>query len=146
MLMIRLQRVGLLHDPSYRIVVTEKSAGPKAGKYVEELGHYDARRPSTEVAKNFTINVERVKYWLGVGAQASGTLHNLLVREGIVKGKKRDVRPFKVITKVEEPKIEVKAEVRADEKVEEAKEEVEEVKEEVKEKVKEEAPVATSTE
>jgi len=98
MLMIRLQRVGRRHDPSYRIVVTEKESGPKAGKNVEEVGHYDAR---LEKGKDLQVNAERVKYWLSVGAQASGTLHNLLVREGIVAGKKRDVRPAKIVKKPE---------------------------------------------
>ena len=98
MLMIRLQRIGRKHDPSYRVVVTDKVSGPKAGRFVEDLGHYDARREKS-AGKDLTINAERVKYWLSVGAQASGTLHNLLVREGIVKGKKRDVRPAKVVKK-----------------------------------------------
>ena len=52
------------------------------------------------------IKADRAKYWLGVGATASGTLHNLLVREGIVKGKKRDVRPAKIVVKPEEVKKE----------------------------------------
>src|SRR3989344_1499949 len=98
MLMMRLQRLGRKHDPSYRVVVTEKTSGPKAGKFVEDLGHYDARL-GKGLGKDLTINTERAKYWLGVGATASGTLHNLLVREGIVKGKKRDVRPAKVVVK-----------------------------------------------
>jgi len=96
--MMRLQRLGRKHDPSYRVVVTEKTSGPKAGKFVEDLGHYDARL-GKGLGKDLTINTERAKYWLGVGATASGTLHNLLVREGIVKGKKRDVRPAKVVVK-----------------------------------------------
>ena len=94
MLMIRLQRIGRRHDPSYRLVVTDKRAGPRAGKHIEELGHYDARR---EKGKDLDIKIERVKHWLSVGAQVSGTLHNLFVREGIVSGKKRDVRPGKIV-------------------------------------------------
>src|SRR3989344_2245862 len=98
MLMIRLQRVGRRHAPSYRVVVTEKASGPRAGKSVENLGHYDAR---LEKGKDFIVKTERVKYWLSVGAQPSGTVHNLLVREGIISGKKRDVRPSKTIKKTE---------------------------------------------
>ncbi|MEK7535948.1 MAG: 30S ribosomal protein S16 [Patescibacteria group bacterium] len=108
MLMIRLQRIGRRHDPSYRIVVTEKTAGPKAGKYVEELGHYDAR---LEKGKDVNLKPERAKYWLSMGAQASGTVHNIFVREGIVSGKKRDVRPAKVVQAKQEVKQETKEEV-----------------------------------
>src|SRR3989338_7025311 len=98
MLMIRLQRIGRRNDPSYRIIVNEKSSSPKTGKFIENLGHYD---PRLEKGKDLLIKADRVKYWLSVGAQTSGTLHNLLVREGIVAGKKRDVRPAKIVKKPE---------------------------------------------
>jgi ribosomal protein S16 len=49
---------------------------------VEDLGSYS---PFTKKA---TINKERVNHWLKVGAKASATVHNLLVREGVVTGKK----------------------------------------------------------
>ncbi len=118
MLMIRLQRIGRRNDPSFRVVVTEKESGPKAGKYVESLGHYDAR---LEKGKDLVIKADRVKYWLSVGAQCSGTIHNRLVREGLITAKKRDVRPFKVIKKAEEaPKEAPKAEAKVEAK-EEAK-------------------------
>ncbi len=120
MLMIRLQRVGRAHDPSYRVVVTEKASGPKAGTNVEELGHYDARGEKA-MGKDLTINVERTKYWISVGAQPSGAVHNLLVRENVIKGKKMDVRPAKIVIKKEEPK---KEEPKAESKPAEVKEEV----------------------
>lgn len=112
MLMIRLQRLGRKHDPSYRIVVTDKASGPRAGKYVEEIGHYDARREKGS-GKDVTINSDRAKYWLSVGAQASGTVHNIFVREGIITGKKKDVRPSKTVVKPE-----VKAEAPKEDKTE----------------------------
>ena len=136
MLMMRLQRLGRKHDPSYRVVVTEKTSGPKAGKFVEDLGHYDARL-GKGLGKDLTIDIERAKYWLGVGATASGTLHNLLVREGIVKGKKRDVRPTKVI-KLQEPNPKVQPST--NEESPKGEEKAEEVKEEAVEPVPE-APV-----
>ncbi|HEY4515030.1 MAG TPA: 30S ribosomal protein S16 [Candidatus Paceibacterota bacterium] len=107
MLMIRLQRLGRKHDPSYRIVVTDKAVGPKAGKYVEELGHYDARRIR---GSDVVIKADRAKYWLSVGACASGTVHNILVREGIVVGKKKDVRPAKIVKKAEIEPVPIKKE------------------------------------
>lgn len=98
MLMIRLQRIGRRNDPSFRVVVNEKTAGPKTGKFIESLGHYD---PRVEKGKDLQVNADRVKYWLSVGAQPSGTINNLLVREKIISGKRIDVRPAKVVKKPE---------------------------------------------
>lgn len=96
MLKIRLQRIGRINDPSYRVVVTEHARAPKAGKFVEKLGTYN---PKTKVR---TLDVERVKYWLSVGAQASGTMHNMLISAGILSGKKVNVLPKKTVPKKEE--------------------------------------------
>ena len=82
--MIRLKRVGRKHDPSFRVVVTEKHLGTKSNKYKEVLGHYDARSDKK------TLHGERIKYWLSVGAQPSVTVHNLLVSAGIMEGKKKN--------------------------------------------------------
>lgn len=85
MLMIRLQRVGRKNDPSFRVIVTDSKWKPKTGKFLEILGSYDARKGSP------VINVERAKHWLSVGAQASGTVHNLLVDLKATSGKKVNV-------------------------------------------------------
>src|SRR6185503_4191217 len=98
MLKIRLQRTGRINQPSYRIIVTEHTRPAKTGNFIEELGTYDP------VSKVHTIKEERVKYWLSVGAKASGTMHNMLVRLGIVKGKKINVLPKKTVAKKEEEK------------------------------------------
>ncbi len=82
-----MQRIGRINQPSYRIVVVEHTSAPKAGKFVEKLGTYNPR------SKVRTINEERVKYWLSVGAQPSATMHNMLVGAGIVSGKKINVLP-----------------------------------------------------
>jgi small subunit ribosomal protein S16 len=104
MLKIRLQRVGRINDPSYRVVVTEHARAPKAGKFVEKLGTYN---PKTKVR---TLDAERVKYWLSVGAKASGTMHNMLITAGIISGKKVNVLPKKSPPKKEEPASETPAE------------------------------------
>ena len=87
MLTIRLQRVGKKNQPSFRVVVTDKRNGPQSGKSKETIGWYNPREHTHAIEK------ERVSYWLGKGAQASGTVHNLLVKNGIIKGKKIDVAP-----------------------------------------------------
>ena len=100
MLKIRLQRTGRINQPTYRIVVLEHTRGPKAGNIVEQVGTYN---PKT---KERTVNADRVKYWLSVGAQASGTMHNMLVTLNIVKGKKINVLPKKTAPKKEEAAVE----------------------------------------
>jgi len=89
MLIIRLQRVGRVHEPSFRIVLTDSKFGPKSGKSVEVLGSYDAR------AGKGTNHVdgEKVKYWISKGAQVSDTVHNFLVDQKVLIGKKINVLP-----------------------------------------------------
>lgn len=100
MLKIRLQRIGRINSPSYRIIVTEHTRGPKTGNFVEKLGSYN---PKT---KERTLNADRIKYWISVGAQPSDTMHNMLVTEGVITGKKINVLPKKTVAKVEEPVVE----------------------------------------
>src|ERR1700722_5300172 len=87
MLKIRMQRIGRINQASYRIVVTEHTASPKAGKFVEKLGTYN---PHTKAR---TLNEDRVKYWISVGAQPSATMHNMLLGAGVISGKKINVLP-----------------------------------------------------
>jgi small subunit ribosomal protein S16 len=89
MLKIRLKRVGRRHEPVYRLVATESTTGPKSGKQVEILGSYDPRFDKVQ------FNAERIKYWLGVGAKASPTAHNILVGQKIIEGNKINVLPRK---------------------------------------------------
>ena len=89
MLIIRLQRVGRVHEPSFRIVLTDSKFGPKSGKSVEVLGSYDARKGK---GANH-VDGEKVKYWISKGAQVSDTVHNYLVSEKILTGKKINVLP-----------------------------------------------------
>lgn len=103
MLKIRLQRTGRTNNPSYRVVVTEHTNGPKSGRATEILGSYN---PKT---KERTLNEDRIKHWLKNGAQASGTMHNMLVSAGIVSGKKVNVLPKKTVEKKEEPVAEAPA-------------------------------------
>jgi small subunit ribosomal protein S16 len=56
---------------------------------VERVGSYN---PKT---KERVLNAERIQYWISVGAQASGTVHNMLVTAGVVKGEKINVLPRK---------------------------------------------------
>ncbi len=89
MLMIRFQRIGRRNDPSFRMVVTEKTAGPKAGKFVDLVGTYN---PKTKVS---TVNADRIKYWMSNGAQVSPSLMNLLIKKDVLEGDIVNVLPKK---------------------------------------------------
>lgn len=81
MLSIKLKRIGKKHQASYRLVVSERRSKLK-GDYTEDLGWYN---PRTKEAK---FLADRVKYWMSVGAQASDTVHNLLLKNKMIEGKK----------------------------------------------------------
>ena len=104
MLSIRLQRVGQKNAPSYRIVVMPKHRDPQA-RNIEILGHYNPRMKP----RIFEIKVDRVKYWIENGAQATDTVWNLLIEEKIIEGEKRGVT---TISKKRAGKIEEKVEAK----------------------------------
>ena len=93
MLRTRLQRFGKKKQPHFRVVVVDKRHGPKSGNYHEAVGWRNPR------AHTHVLNKERISYWISKGAQPSDTVHNLLVREGIIKGKKIDVASKKNVGK-----------------------------------------------
>lgn len=146
MLNIRLQRVGRKNDPSFRVVVTDSKNGPQSGKFKEILGSYNARFGKP------TLNGDRIKYWLSVGAKASDTVHNMLVHYKIVEGKKVNSLGSKPVVatpevkeeapaKVEETKVEeVAPETPAEEVAVETEAPVEETPAPVEEVKTEEAP------
>ena len=78
MVTIRLARMGKKKRPFYRIVVTEKTR-PRNGRFVEIVGTYDPLKKPAEVK----IAEDRVKYWLGVGAQPSDTVRSFLRNQKI---------------------------------------------------------------
>jgi small subunit ribosomal protein S16 len=85
MLTIRLARIGKKSQPSFRVIVSEKSKDTR-GDYLENLGFYNPR------TKEIKLKVERIKYWLSKGAQTSDTVWNLLVNQQIVAGPKRKIK------------------------------------------------------
>lgn len=69
--------MGKVHAPAYRVVVVD-SRKKRDGRVIEEIGVYDAQ-PDPSVIR---IDSERAQYWLGVGAQPSDQVRNLLVLTG----------------------------------------------------------------
>lgn len=127
MLAIRFNRIGKKDQAAFRIVLQEKTKAP-GRKHVEMLGSYEPHM------KQVVLKKERILYWLGQGAQASDSVHNLLVKEGVVTESKRAIKMEKPAVK-ESP---VAEEAVAEEVAEAPKEEAAEVAEAPAEAVAEE--------
>ena len=85
-LKIRLARAGAKKRPYYRIVIAD-SRSPRDGRYIEKIGTYDPLLPKgSECVK---LVEERVKHWLGVGAQPTDRVLRFLDAAGM---RKRDAR------------------------------------------------------
>lgn len=106
MLKMRLQRIGRKNDPSYRVIVTDSRNPAKRGLSVELLGSYIPKSGS------FTVNADRAKYWISQGVQVSDTVHNFLVSNKIIDGKKKNVLPRKSPI-IDEAKLKAEAEAKA---------------------------------
>ena len=78
MLTIRLSRIGKRKKPYYRVVVIERTR-PRDGRVRELVGTYDPLKKPAEVK----LDAERIKYWLGVGAQPSDTVRSLFRQQKI---------------------------------------------------------------
>jgi small subunit ribosomal protein S16 len=74
---IRMKRMGRTHRPFYRICVMD-SRVQRDGRAIEEVGHYDPM--VQDKAARVKLNLERVDYWLSVGAQPSEKV-NALIRK-----------------------------------------------------------------
>ena len=70
---IRMKRVGAKNKPVFRIVVAD-GRSPRDGKFIEELGTYQPRKKGD----NFTLDLDRAKYWLSKGAQPSDTVASFI--------------------------------------------------------------------
>jgi small subunit ribosomal protein S16 len=73
---------GRRHRPFYRICAMD-ARSPRDGRAIEELGHYDPMVRNVEART--VLNVNRIRYWLSVGAQPSEKVQALLNRHGVKK-------------------------------------------------------------
>ena len=78
MVKIRLTRIGAKKRPFYRVIVAD-SKSRRDGPFIEILGTYNPLTDPSEIK----IDLERVKYWLGNGAQATTTVMRLLKKAGL---------------------------------------------------------------
>lgn len=108
MLAIRFNRTGKRNAASFRVVLQEHTKAP-GKRHVEILGSFNPHQKAVVLKK------ERILYWIGQGAKTSPAVHNLLIREGIITGKK-------IAKKMPRPeKKEVATEAQPEAKTEEAK-------------------------
>lgn len=81
MLAIKFKRIGKKKQASFRLVVAEKRSKLR-GRFVDDMGWANPRTQKHE------INKDRILYWLKVGAKATPSVHNMLVKAAIIKAKK----------------------------------------------------------
>jgi small subunit ribosomal protein S16 len=74
-----MKMMGRKHRPFFRICACD-ARSPRDGKVLEELGTYDPMVSDADA--RVTLNGERVKYWLSVGAQPSGNVKVFIKKYG----------------------------------------------------------------
>jgi len=84
MVRIRLKRMGRRNRPFYRINAIEKR-NKRDGVVLENLGWYD---PIADEGKQILLKEDRIKHWLGAGAQGSDTVNGLLAKANLIDAAK----------------------------------------------------------
>ena len=79
---IRMKRVGRRHRAAYRLTAVDKRSS-RDGRVIEELGSFDPNHKDPD--QQYKLKEDRIQYWLGVGAQPSKTVCDLLKRFGVSK-------------------------------------------------------------
>jgi len=80
MVKIRLKRIGAKKKPFYRIIVAD-ARSPRDGKFIEQVGTYDPKAEPSII----NVDSEKVKKWLGNGAQPTETVKKLLKIAGVTE-------------------------------------------------------------
>lgn len=97
MVRIRMQRLGRRNRPFYRINAVDKRVR-RDGKVIENLGWYDPI--ASDESKQLSLNHDRIKYWLSVGAQPSDTVRDFLAKANLV-----DVAKWEADRKVDRDRV-----------------------------------------
>jgi small subunit ribosomal protein S16 len=79
MVRIRLRRIGLKGQPSYRIIVAEKES-PRDGRFIENVGFYNPRTDTFSIK----LEEERIYHWMKNGAQPSESVAQLFKSVGVI--------------------------------------------------------------
>jgi small subunit ribosomal protein S16 len=81
-LKIRLTRGGAKKRPIYRIVIAEATS-PRDGRFIERVGTYNPM-VAKEHPERLTLNVDRIKHWLSVGALPTERVARFLGQNAII--------------------------------------------------------------
>ena len=95
---IRMARAGTKKRPVYHIVAAD-SRSPRDGRFIERLGHFNPLLPK-ENKDRLKLDLEKVKSWLGKGAQPSDRVLRFLDEAGVRKRPKRN-NPEKAVPRKE---------------------------------------------
>jgi len=82
-LRIRLSRGGAKKRPFYRIVIAD-SRSPRDGRFIEKIGTYNPMLKKENPAR-VSIDIDRAKHWLGVGALPSERVAKFLANAELIK-------------------------------------------------------------
>ena len=85
---IRLARAGSKKRPFYRVVAAD-SRMPRDGRFIEKLGTYNPLL-SKDSEERVKMDMERVQYWLGHGAQPTDRVARMLEAAGVLPAKERN--------------------------------------------------------
>lgn len=83
MVKIRLKRFGTKKRPCYRVVVQD-SRKPRDGVCIEEIGTF---QPIAKEDAQVSIDMDRAKYWISVGAQPTDIVKKLMNRQSVKQAK-----------------------------------------------------------
>ncbi len=84
---IRLARGGSKKRPFYSVVAADGRM-PRDGRFVEKLGTYNPLLPK-DSEERVQLNMDRVNYWLGEGAQPTDRVSRFLEAAGVIAKKER---------------------------------------------------------
>ena len=76
--------------------MTDSKNSTKSGRFLEILGTYNPKAIEKEMKTVFKS--DRIKHWMSKGAKLSDTMHNFLVHQKVIEGKKVNVLPKKTPT------------------------------------------------
>ena len=85
---IRLARAGTKKRPVYHIVAAD-SRSPRDGRFIERLGYYNPLLPKDK-EERLKLDMDKVKAWIGKGAQPSDRVMRFLDAAGVAKREKRN--------------------------------------------------------
>ena len=101
---LRLSRGGSKKRPFFRIVAADIRA-PRDGRYIERLGTYNPMREQSD-PERVSLNLERIKYWLGQGAQPTTRVARILGENELMPMPANGNNPNKAVPKKERNKKE----------------------------------------